>query len=43
MVANVLDNDIVVNEFDLLLRFYARFRTNTRRKSMNPSYPLAMD
>ena len=34
-VANVLDCDILVSEFELKSRYYVYFRTNTFRKVMN--------
>ena len=46
IVANVLDCDIVVSEFEIQLRDYFYFRTNTLRKCINsfslptPSYWL---
>ena len=36
VVANVLDYNIVVNEFELLLHCYIHLRINTVEKSMNP-------
>ena len=42
-VANVLDCDILVSEFEFRSRYYVYFRTNNFRKGMNPSpYPSAM-
>ena len=35
VVANELDCDIVVNEFELQSLYYVHFRTNTLRKGMN--------
>ena len=35
-VANALDCDIVVSEFELQSRYYVHFRTNTLGKGMNP-------
>ena len=40
VVANELDSDIIVSEFELQLRCYAHFWTNTFEESMNPSYPF---
>ena len=34
-VVNVPDYDMVVNEFELQLRYNIHFRTNTLRKGMN--------
>ena len=39
VVANVLDYEIVVGEFELHLRDYVYFQTNTLEKSMNPLSP----
>ena len=43
-VANVLDSDILVSEFELQSRYYVHFRTNTLGQSWNlpilPSYGL---
>ena len=39
VVANVLDFDIVVNEFELQSRYYVHFRTNTLGKDINPLNP----
>ena len=33
---NVLDYNIIAREFELQLRYYVHFRTNTLRKSLNP-------
>ena len=41
-VANVLDSDIVVSEFELQSRYYVQFRINTLGKCMNPFIPSAM-
>ena len=41
-VANVLDCDIVVSEFELRSCYYVYFRTNTRGKGMNHLNPTAM-
>ena len=38
VVANVLDCDIVVSEFELLSRYYVHFRTNALGKGMNFTY-----
>ena len=35
VMANGLDNDIVVSEFELQSRFYIHFQTNTLGKGMN--------
>ena len=37
--ANMLDSDIVVYEFELQLRDYVYFRTDTLGKGMNPLDP----
>ena len=43
VVVNVLDFDIVVSEFEIPLRYYVHFWTNTLEKGMNPLIPfLAM-
>ena len=42
VVANELDCDIVVSEFELKSRYHVYFRTNTLGKDMNPLSPLAM-
>ena len=42
VVANVLDCDVTVSEFELQLHYYVHFRTNILRKSMNPLTPLAL-
>ena len=39
---NVMDCDIVVNEFELQPRYYVHFRTNTCRKDINSFILLAM-
>ena len=39
VVADVLDYDIFVNEFELWSRYYVHFRTNTLGKGMNPLIP----
>ena len=36
VVANMLDYDIVVSDFELQSRYYVHFRTNTLEKGMNP-------
>ena len=38
VVANILDCDIVVSEFELKSRYYVHFRFDTFRKGMNPIY-----
>ena len=40
-VAKVLD-DIIVSEFELQLRYYVHFQTNTLGNSMNPLPASAM-
>ena len=42
VVANVLDCDILVSEFELQLHHNIHFRTNTLEKGMNPIIPVAM-
>ena len=39
VVANVLDRDIVVSEFDLHLCFWVHFQTNINGKCMKPFIP----
>ena len=39
VVANVLDCDILVSEFELRSHIYIQFRTNTPRKGMNSFIP----
>ena len=39
VVANVLDSDIVVSEFELQSRHYIHFRTYTHAKGMNLLFP----
>ena len=39
---NVLDCDIVANEFELKSRYYIHFRNNNIEKGMNHLPPLAM-
>ena len=39
VVANVLECDIVVSEFELRSRYYVHFRTFTLGKGINPLYP----
>ena len=41
-VANVLESDIVVSEFELQSGYYVQSWTNTRNKIMNPLYLPAM-
>ena len=44
-VANVLNSDIIVNEFELQSRYEVHFRTNILGKSMDPlihTHPLVM-
>ena len=43
VVSNLLDCDIVENEFELQSCYYVHFRTNTQEKGMNCLIPLAMD
>ena len=40
VVADVLDCDTVVREFELQLRYCIHFMTNTLRKGMNPTVPI---
>ena len=35
-MANILDCDILASEFELKLRYYVQFWTNTLGKGMNP-------
>ena len=42
-MAKVVDSDTVVSEFELLLRYYVHFRTNTFRRGMNPIISFAMN
>ena len=42
VVANVLDYDIIVNEFKIQSYNYAYFQTNTLGKGMNSLIPPAM-
>ena len=42
VVANVLDCNIVVSEFELQSRYYVHFHTNTITKSMNFLVPSDM-
>ena len=42
VVANVLDCDIVVSEFELQWRDYVRFRVNTLGEDMKPLIRQAM-
>ena len=42
IVANVLDCDIVVSEFELKSSYYIHFRNNTLKKGMNPLIPPVM-
>ena len=42
VVANMLDCNILVSEFELLSRYYDYFRTDTLEKGMNPFIPPAM-
>ena len=41
IVADVLNCDIVVNEFELQSHYYIQFQTNTLAKGMNPLIPLS--
>ena len=43
IVVNVLDCDIVINEFELQSRHYVHFWTNTLGKCMNPLITPVMD
>ena len=36
VMVKAMDCEIVVSEFELQLRYYVHFRTNTRGKGMNP-------
>ena len=38
-MANVWDYDIVINKFEIQLRYYIDFRTNTNGKIMNILFP----
>ena len=40
VVVNVLDCELVVNEFKIQSRYDVHFRTNTRGKGMNPLIQL---
>ena len=42
VVANVINCDFVVREFELKSSYYVHFRSNTLGKSMNPFVPPAM-
>ena len=42
VVANELDCNILVNEFEPQLRYYVHFRTNTLGKDMSPLIPPAV-
>ena len=42
VVADVLDCDLVESEFELQLRYYVHFQTNTIGKDMNPLVSLSM-
>ena len=42
IVANVLDYDIIVNQFKLHLCYYVHFWTNILGKGMNSLNPLAV-
>ena len=37
-MANVLNRDVVVNEFELPSRYYVHFQTNTLEKKHEPLY-----
>ena len=39
-VANILDSEFVVSEFDLLLWYYVQFRINTVERDMKSRYGL---
>ena len=43
VVVNVLDCDIIIREFELLLVYYILFQTNIREKGMGPLIPAAND
>ena len=43
VVANVLDCDIIVSEFEIQSRYYVHFQINTLRKGMNLLIPRAID
>ena len=43
IVANLLDGDIVVNEFELQSHYYVHFRTNTLEMAMNHLIPPAIN
>ena len=40
-MVNLLDYDIIVNEFNLQSRYYVKFQSNTPGKCMNPLIPAA--
>ena len=42
VVANVLDCDIVVSEFEHQSDYHIHFRTNTPEKGINPRYSKAI-
>ena len=42
VVANELDCDIVVSEFEIQLHHYVHFQTNAQEKGMNPLILIAM-
>ena len=42
VVANVLDCDVVMSEFELQLRYLVHFRTNSLGNGMNPYIILAI-
>ena len=43
VVANALNCDILVSDFELQLRNYFHFQTNTLREGMNPLIQRARD
>ena len=40
-MAKMLDEGFEVSEFELQLRYYVHFRTNTNKKAYEPHYPLS--
>ena len=42
-MANVLDYDIVISEFQLYSRYNVHFQANTREKGMDPLFPYIYD
>ena len=41
-MVKAMDCEIVVSEFEVQLRYYVHFRTNTPGKGLNPLIVLAM-